>query len=84
MDFLITYGLKNSIQQSHFTIFQMRMLKSLGSMDPEILGNDPILQYIYNNITQTPLERILSANIKNIQINKIEQINLHSLYILQH
>lgn len=84
MDFLIRFGLKNSLEQSHFTIFQMRILKSLWSMDPEILGNDPILQYIYNNISQTPLERILSANIKNIQINKIEQINHHSFYIFQH
>lgn len=81
--FLIRYGLKNPMTQCHYSIFQMRILKSLGSMNPELFENDPILKYIYNNISTTPLERILSANIKNIHIETIEQINLNSLYTLE-
>ena len=52
-------------------------------MNPDILGNDPILQYIYKNITHSPLERVLSANIKNNHINIIEQANLNSIYTLK-
>lgn len=81
--FLIRYGLKAMLTSSHYAIFQMRILKSLGSMNPELFQNDPILNYIYNNISITPLERVLSANIKNIHINTIEQINLNSLYTLE-
>ncbi|NRH21158.1 hypothetical protein HOO68_03880 [Candidatus Gracilibacteria bacterium] len=81
--FLIRYGLKNLLDHCHYTIFQMRILKSLGSMNPEMLGDDPILKYIYNNISNSPLERILSANIKNNHISIIEQINLNSIYSLR-
>lgn len=81
--FLIRYGLKNPMTQCHYSIFQMRILKSLGSMNPELFANDPVLNYIYNNISTTPLERILSANIKNIHIETIEQINLNSIYTLE-
>mgnify|MGYP006051565439 CR=1 FL=1 len=81
--FLIRYGIKNVLNSDQYTIFQMRVLKSLWSMNPDILGNDPILQYIYKNITHSPLERVLSANIKNNHINIIEQANLNSLYTLK-
>jgi len=81
--FLIRYGIKNILNSDQYTIFQMRVLKSLWSMNPDILGNDPILQYIYKNITHSPLERVLSANIKNNHINIIEQANLNSIYTLK-
>ncbi len=81
--FLIRYGIKNVLNSDQYTIFQMRVLKSLWSMNPDILGNDPILQYIYKNITHSPLERVLSANIKNNHINIIEQANLNSIYTLK-
>lgn len=81
--FLIRYGIKNILNSDQYTIFQMRILKSLWSMNPDILGNDPILQYIYKNITHSPLERVLSANIKNNHINIIEQANLNSIYTLK-
>ena len=69
----------------HHTIFQMRILKSLGSMDRAILGDDPILRYIYDHISHTPLERILSSsNVRSEHIDKIQQANLHSLYMLEH
>ena len=68
----------------HHTVFQMRILKSLGSMDKSILGDDPILRYIYDNISHTSLERILSSsNVKTEHIEKIQQANLYSLYMLE-
>jgi hypothetical protein len=68
----------------HHTVFQMRILKSLGSMDRSILGDDPILGYIYDHIAHTPLERILSSSNMRIEhINQIQQANLHSLYMLE-
>ena len=68
----------------HYSIFQMRILKSLGTMDPEIIWDDAILRYIYQHISHTPLERILwSSNIKNNHITKIQQINFHSIYMLE-
>lgn len=79
----IWYGINKALTTSHYIIFQMRILKSLGSMDPEIFETDHILKYIYDNISHTPLERILSSsNIKNEHIHAIKQINYQSLYIL--
>lgn len=80
----ISLGSRQDMTPAHYTIFQMRILKSLGSMDRSILWDDIILKYIYDNISHTPLERILSSsNIKIDHINKIQQINLHSLYMLE-
>ncbi len=80
----ISLGSRQDMTHAQYTIFQMRILKSLGSMDRSILWDDTILMYIYDNISHTPLERILSAsNIKRDHINKIQQINLHSLYMLE-
>lgn len=80
----IRYGRTQDMNTGHHTIFQMRILKSLGSMDRATLWDDPILNYIYDHISHTPLERILSSsNVKNEHITKIEQINLHSLYMLE-
>ena len=80
----ITYGRSQDMDTWHHTVFQMRILKSLGSMDPELLGDDPILRYIYDHISHTPLDRILSsANIRREHIDQIQQANLHSLYMLE-
>lgn len=80
--YLIRYWIKNILDQSHYIIFQMRILKSLGSMNPEIFSDDPTLRYIYNNISIASLEKVLSAKIKIIHLNTIEQVNLTSLYSL--
>ena len=62
----------------------MRILKSLGSMYRAALGDDPILRYIYDNISHTPLERILSSvNVRDEHITQIQKVNLHSLYMLE-
>lgn len=80
----ITYGKSQDINIGHHTVFQMRILKSLGSMDQGMLGTDPILRYIYDHISDTPLDRILSSStLKTEHIAKIQQINLHSLYMLE-
>ncbi len=80
----IRYGKTEDMHSGHHTVFQMRLLKSLGSMDRTILGADPILGYIYDNISHTPLNRILSSiNIKTEHISQIQKINLHSLYMLE-
>ena len=81
--FFIEYGIKQDIDISQYTIFQMRLLKAIGSMNPEMFWDDNILQYIYNNISHTPLEKILSSSkIKDEHVSKIKQINLHSIYML--
>ena len=79
----INYWLHQTLELCHYVIFQMRIIKSLGSMNPDILWDDKILQYIYTHISHTRLEKILSSsNIKNEHISKIQQINLHSIYLL--
>ncbi len=79
----IDYWHRWNMKLYHYAIFQMRILKALGSMDPNMVGDDIILNYIYQNISHTPLERILaSSNIKNEAISKIQKINLHSIYML--
>ena len=84
LTFLIEYGTKKQLSMEHFTMFQMRMLKNLGSMNPEMFMDDPVLMYIYDNISHSPLERILSSsNVRNDHIEKIKKINLHSIYLLQ-
>ncbi len=81
--FFIKYGINKEMTLFHYVAFQMRILKSLGSMDPNMFSWDPILEYIYNNISHTPLERIFgSKNIKIDHIEKIQKINLHSIYML--
>jgi hypothetical protein len=81
--FFIKYGIDKEMSLFHYVAFQMRILKSLGSMDPNMFSGDPILEYIYNNISHTPLERIFgSKNIKIDQIEKLQKINLHSIYML--
>lgn len=80
----IEYGQRENMQLYHYCIFQMRILKALGSMDGEMIGEDAVLRYIYQHISHTPLERILgSSKIKNDHIEKIQQINLHSIYMLE-
>ena len=82
--FFIEYWNREILKPYHYSIFQMRILKSLGTMDPEIIWDDAILRYIYQHISHTPLERILwSSNIKNNHITKIQQINFHSIYMLE-
>lgn len=79
----IHYWLHQTLELCHYVIFQMRIIKSLGSMNPDFLWDDKILQYIYNHISHTRLERILSSsNIKNEHVSKMQQINLHSIYLL--
>jgi hypothetical protein len=81
---LITYGRSQDMNPWHHVVFQMRILKTLGSMDRGMLWDDPILIYIYDHISHTPLERILSfSNVRIEHIAKIQQINLHSLYMLE-
>jgi hypothetical protein len=80
----IEYSNRENVNLYHYSIFQMRILKALGSMDQEIFGEDAILRYIYKNISHTPLERILSSeNLKNEHITQIQKINLHSIYMLE-
>jgi hypothetical protein len=80
----ITYGISQDITLWHHSVFQMRILKSLGSMDRDALGDDPILRYIYDHVSHTPLNRILSSsNVRTEHITKIQQVNLHSLYMLE-
>ncbi len=79
----IAYGHRASMNVYHYSIFQMRILKALGSMDPAVLWDDSIMHSIYEHISHTPLERILSSSkIKWEHITKIQQINLHSIYML--
>lgn len=83
-ELFIEYWNRETIQPHHYSIFQMRILKALGSMDPELIWDDAILRYIYQHISHTPLERILwSSNIKSNHIIKIQQINFHSIYMLE-
>ena len=76
----ISYGRDGIMDIGQDTVFQMRILKSLGSMDREALGWDPVLGYIYDHITETPLRRIFGQmKIKKEHIDIIKQVNLCSL-----
>lgn len=68
---------------SHYVIFQMRMLKRIGSMDSQGFTDEPILHYIYENISKTPLEKIFSSQkFRDGDIEKIQKANWQSLYLL--
>ncbi len=80
-DYTIT--LKNtgeSISYDQSLLLQMRILKYSGLLNPSFFENDPVLDYIYKNITKTPLSKILSAkSLKETQKEIIQKGNLYTL-----
>lgn len=83
LSYLITHGTNLELDMWKYSLFQMRILKNLWSMNPEMCMDDPILQYIYENISSASIEKIMtSSNIRESQIEKIKKINLHSIYLL--
>lgn len=70
----------NMISSDACRLLQMRIFKHLGSLNPEFFQNDKILKYMYDNISHTPLERILKVQpLKTEHKNIIEKSNLFSL-----
>ncbi len=83
LSYLIIHSTNLELDIWKYSLFQMRILKNLWSMNPEMCMDDPILQYIYENISSASLEKIMtSSNIQESQIEKIKKINLHSIYLL--
>ncbi|PID83969.1 hypothetical protein CSB09_03575 [Candidatus Gracilibacteria bacterium] len=61
-------------------LLQMRILKYTGLLDPNFFSNDPVLEYMYKQITKTPLERILKTKpLKKTWQSTIEKSNLYTL-----
>jgi hypothetical protein len=62
----------------------MRILKSLGVMNEERFIGDNVLRYIYENISHTPLERVLLASpLKMEHLAEIRMANMQSLEMLR-
>lgn len=73
-------NMTESISLDACNLLQMRIFKNLGSLNPEFFQRDAILRYIYNNISETPLERILRAQpLRDEHRAIIEKSNLFSL-----
>jgi hypothetical protein len=80
----IQIGKTQDMSISQYTIFQMRILKSLGVMNGERFTRDSILRYIYENVSHTPLERVLLASpLKMEHLTEIRMANLQSLEMLK-
>jgi hypothetical protein len=80
----IQIGKTQDMSISQYTIFQMRILKSLGVMNQERFRGDSVLRYIYENISHTPLERVLLASPLKIEhLTEIRMANLQSLEMLK-
>lgn len=68
------------IEKHQCLLLQMRFFKYLWTLNPEFFEKDKILNYIYQNITQTPISRILqSKKLEENHINTIEKSNLFSI-----
>lgn len=50
-----------SITLDSIDLIQMRIFKLLGSLNPDFFQEDSVLRYMYQKITETPLERILNS-----------------------
>lgn len=61
-------------------LFEMRLFKNLGSLNPDFFREDKILSYIYDKISSTPLERILKS--QKLQENHQEIIKKSNLFSL--
>jgi recombinational DNA repair protein (RecF pathway) len=80
---LIRFRDKNTIEQLHYTLFQMRILKQAWFLDESRFQSSPVLRYMYSHITTTPLEKILTTrNVSTSDISIIHDSNLHTLYSL--
>lgn len=67
-----------------YSIFQMRILRRIGSMDGHFFTSCPILKYVYNNISHVPLSKVVhTKKLESHQIRAIQKANLHSLYLLK-
>lgn len=61
-------------------LLEMRLFKHLGSLNPDFFQSDAVLEYIYNKISTTPLEKILkSQKLQNKHQEIIKKSNLFSL-----
>lgn len=61
-------------------LFEMRLFKHLGSLNPDFFKGDQVLHYIYEKISLTPLEKILkSQKLQEKHKKIIEKSNLFSL-----
>jgi len=58
-------------EEDHSLLVQTRFLKMLGSLDPQFFHASRVLQYIYNTISTTPLERILASRALHEEEKKI-------------
>lgn len=70
----------DSISLDCCQLLQMRIFKHLGSLNPDFFQEDAVLRYMYQKITETPLERILKAQpLQSHHKEIIEKSNLFSL-----
>ncbi|MBB1554135.1 hypothetical protein HG442_001845 [Candidatus Gracilibacteria bacterium] len=70
----------DSISLDCCQLLQMRIFKHLGSLNPDFFQEDAILRYMYQKITETPLDRILKAQpLQSHHKEIIEKSNLFSL-----
>lgn len=71
------------LSQNQCLLFEMRILRQLGYLDPSFYQHDSILAYIYQNINSSPLQKILQAKpLKAEHAHIIHTSHLHALSFL--
>lgn len=69
----------DSISLDCCSLLQMRIFKHLWSLNPDFFAQDSVLQYVYDNISSTPLEKILKSQpLRSDHKTIIERSNLFS------
>lgn len=74
----------NKITEDYIELFLMRVFKQLGSLSPTFFEGDAVLQYMYTNISKTPIEKIIASKpLKQEYKETIKSSNLFALSVFQ-
>ena len=79
----LLYGLKiwMIIEGHHYSLYQFRLLKSLGSLNPHKIVLSPVVHYIHEKIGWVSIDTLLGAKeMKQSDKDILQKITLRTLY----
>jgi len=79
----LLYGLKiwMNIESHHYNLYQFRLLKSLGSLNPHQIQFSPVVHYIHEQIWWISINKLLEAKqMKESDREILQKITLKTLY----